>query len=283
MPHVLIAGCGYVGTAAASLFLERGWEVTGWTRSGRALARDRAQAIKLRAVDVRRLEQVKRHAFACDVAIYCASSSGGTPYHYRRLYGDGVRNVMDAFPKARLIFTSSTSVYTQRDGSWVNEDSPTQPALSKPRILLRAEEAVLERAGIVLRLGGIYGPGRSYFFRHVKDGTAAISAVDRYVNQIHRDDAAAAILFFAERSQLEWPCLCNVVDNEPAPRNEILRWLAQQLEQQLLLSDQAPLPKRGLTNKRVSNARLRALGWSPRYPTYKQGFIESIFPAARQF
>ncbi len=277
---VLIAGCGYVGSAAANLFLERGWEVTGWTRSSEPPPQQPVGRVEHRVVDLRQSEEVRRNASAFEVVIHCASSSGGRPQHYQRLYGDGVRNLLDAFPRARLIFTSSTGVYQQTDGGWVDEESPSRPAPPKSRILLGAEEAVLGREGIVLRLGAIYGPGRSFHLQRVRSGTAAISPVDRYVNQIHRDDAAAALVFLAEHPQLRWPRLFNVVDNEPSLRNDVLHWLAAQLGRKLLLSSEAPPSKRGDSNKRVNNARLRALGWSPRYPSYREGFLQSVLPAA---
>jgi nucleoside-diphosphate-sugar epimerase len=282
MPKVLIAGCGYVGTATAKLLLERGWDVTGWTRSGEA-DRKIAKRIEIRAVDMRHPEQVRRNSIDCDVVIHCASSSGGNPHHYRRLYGDGIRNLATAFPQARLIFTSSTSVYPQRDGAWVDEDSPTRPAAPKPRILLGAEEFVLGQAGIVLRLGAIYGPGRSALLQGVRNGKAAITAADRYVNHVHRDDAASAIVFAAEQKELRCPRLFNVVDDKPTMRNEVLRWLAIQLHRQLPISSQLPISERGPTHKRVSNARLRALGWKLRYPNYREGFLNSVLSAGSEF
>jgi nucleoside-diphosphate-sugar epimerase len=102
---------------------------------------------------------------------------------------------------------------------------------------------------------------------------------NRLVNQVHRDDIASAILFLARSRDVNPPRIFNVVDDTPAPRTEILQWLSSRLG--LPLSDSpssAPTKGRG-SNKRVSNAKLRALGWAPAYPNYREGFERSVLPA----
>jgi nucleoside-diphosphate-sugar epimerase len=283
MRRVLIAGCGYVGAAAAKLFYDRGWDVTAWTRSGELADRQLARALNCHAVDVRDKEDVEGNSFACEVVVHCASSGGGGAAEYRRIYRDGVRNLAGAFPGARLIFTSSTSVYAQRDGAWVDETSPAEPATKTGRVLRETEEIVLEQRGIVLRLGGIYGPGRSFLLQSLQKGTAAITTPDRYVNQIHRDDAAAAISLVAHVPELVAPRIFNVVDNTPTRRGEILRWLSAQLAIPLLDSAETGRQKRGDSNKRVSNSKLRLLGWSALSPSYEEGLRESVLRAQTEF
>jgi nucleoside-diphosphate-sugar epimerase len=278
MPGVLIAGCGYVGTAAAKLFRHQGWDVTAWTRSGELADRD--LTIPRRAVDLRRSDEVRQNSFECDVVVHCASSRGGEAGEYRRLYLDGAANLAANFPRARLIFTSSTSVYAQSDGSWVDENSPAEPASEKGKILREAEEIVLAREGIVLRLAGVYGPRRSFLLQSVMNGTASISnAEERYVNQIHRDDIASAISLVARPLLISPRRILNVVDDMPAPQWEILIWLSRKLGKPLSESPGAVQRKRGDSNKRVKNDRLRELGWSARYPSFKEGFLRSIIPA----
>jgi nucleoside-diphosphate-sugar epimerase len=277
MPRVLIVGCGYIGTAAAKLFRDQGWDVTAWTHSGELADPD--LFIARNAVDLRQLEEVRRNSFECDVVAHCASSRGGEASEYRRLYLDGVANLAATFPRARLIFTSSTSVYPQRDGNWVDENSPAEPTSEKGKILREAEEIVLRREGIVLRLAGIYGPGRSFLLQSVMNSTASISDAGRYVNQIHRDDVASAICLVAGTKLISPPRILNVVDNAPAPRREILIWLSLELGKPL---SELPGPiqqKRGDSNKRVRNDRLRALGWFALFPTFKEGFQHSVLPA----
>lgn len=273
MPSVLIAGCGYVGTAAAKLFAQEGWEVTGWTRTDSSAGRGKG-AIALRVVDIRDLESVRRHAFAAEVVVHCASSGGDS---YRRVYRDGTANLAVCFPAARLIFTGSTSVYSQTDGSSVTEESATEPDSENAKILLEAEKIVLDNDGVVLRVAGIYGPGRSFLLRTVINRDA-ISG-DRFVNQVHRDDIASAILFLTRSRAVNPPRIFNVVDDTPAPRAEILQWLSSRLGLPLSNSPSSAHTKGRRSNKRVSNAKLRALGWAPTYPSYREGFERSVLPA----
>jgi nucleoside-diphosphate-sugar epimerase len=274
MPRVLIAGCGYVGSAAAKLFADSGWDVTGWVRTGQMAGRVGEAEISLKAVDITNSDAVRRNAFTANVVLHCASSGADS---YRRVYRDGVANLSACFPGARLIFTSSTSVYPQRDGNLVTEESPAESDSEKARTLREAEEIVLENDGIVLRVAGIYGPGRSFLLRSALDGTAV--ATDRIVNQVHRDDVASAIFFIGQCQTIDPPRIFNVVDNTPLPRVEILTWLLERLNLPLPVSLAPAEQKRGRSNKRVSNAKLRALGWAPAYPSYREGFDRSVIPA----
>jgi nucleoside-diphosphate-sugar epimerase len=274
MPRVLIAGCGYVGCVAADLFAEGGWDVTGWTRGEQRTGRAGEGAMSLRAVDITNLEMVRRHAFAANVVVHCASSGADS---YRRVYQDGAANLAAAFSASCIIFTSSTSAYAQRDGSLVTEDSPAKPDSDNGKILREAEQIVLESGGIVLRVAGIYGPSRSFLLRSVMNGTAI--ATDRIVNQVHRDDVASAIFFVAQCQGIAPPRIFNVVDDAPVPRSEILAWLSECLNIPLSDSGAVMEQKRGRSNKRVSNAKLRALGWAPAYPGYREGFERSVLPA----
>jgi nucleoside-diphosphate-sugar epimerase len=282
MPSVLIAGCGYVGIAAARLFCENGWDVTGWTRSGAIGAiSDRDLPINPRAVDLGNEEGVRINRFQCDVVIHCASSGGGDVADYQSIYRDGAAHLVTCFPGARLLFTSSTSVYAQRDGSWVDGNSLAEPSSAKGRILREAEEIVLSSGGIVLRLAGIYGPGRSLLLQSVLNGSASISdGADRWVNQVHREDIASAIFLLAREEAKTSTRIFNVVDDLPAPRGEILSWLSATLGKPLSNSTEAVGRRRADTNKRVSNRKLRALGWSPRYRDYREGFLRSVLPAS---
>jgi len=274
MPRVLIAGCGYVGSAVARLFAKEGWEVIGWTRSGQSAEPPGESSISLSAVDITDLETVRRNSFPADVVVHCASSGADS---YLHVYRDGAANLAACFPNARLFFTSSTSVYPQRDGSSVTEDSPAAPASANGQILRQAEKIVLDHDGMVLRVAGIYGPGRSFLLRSMMNGTSVIS--DHFVNQVHRDDVASAISFLARSRAVDPPRVFNVVDDTPAPRAEILEWLSTRVGLPLPSSPATAKPTRGRSNKRVSNAKLRALGWVPAYPSYREGFDRSVLPA----
>ena len=162
MSRILIAGCGYVGEAAANFFHERGWEVEGWTGSVASAGELSKRPYLVRAVDLTDRTAVSANPKEFDVVLQCASSRGGDAEDYRRLYLEGARNLAAAFPTATLILTSSTSVYAEKDGNMVDESSPAEPTHDKGRILREAEKLVLSSRGIVARLGGIYGPGRSF-------------------------------------------------------------------------------------------------------------------------
>jgi nucleoside-diphosphate-sugar epimerase len=281
MPRALIAGCGYVGLAAARVFVQKDWQVSAWTRSRDSAEQLSQSGLDARAVDLVNGDEVRRHAFAVDVVVHCASSRGGGREAYRSIYRDGAANLARVFPDARLIFTSSTSVYRQRDGAWVTEKSAAEPGTETGKILRQAEEIVLRRGGLVLRVAGIYGPGRSFLLRSVLEKNITAPANDRLVNQVHRDDIAAAIFFLGQQTRCAAlpPRIFNVVDNYPAPRSEILQWLGQRLEISLPASAASETRRRGASNKRVSNAKLRDAGWQPQYPSYKEGFERSVLPA----
>ena len=280
MPRILIAGCGYVGQAVADLFHAAGWTVEGWTHSAESAARLSANPYPVRGVDVSRRAQVAEHGGMFDAVIHCASSRGGDAETYRQVYLDGARNLLETFPGSKLLFTSSTSVYAQSDGSWVTEESETKPVRETSRILLETEKLVLDQRGIVARLAGIYGPRRSALLSKFLEGTAIIDPEnDRFVNQLHRDDIATALFFLLGR-EAEGAQICNVVDDQPILQSECYRWLAQRLNRPLPPIGKSKGPrKRGDSNKRVSNAKLRRLGWTPRYPTFVEAMEKSILPS----
>jgi nucleoside-diphosphate-sugar epimerase len=186
------------------------------------------------------------------------------------------------FPESRLLFTSSTSVYAQRDGSWVTEESETKPTGETSQILLETEGLVLANGGIVARLAGIYGPGRSVLLTRLLESTAIIDAEnDRFVNQVHRDDIAAALFLLLNR-EAERAGIYNVVDDQPMLQSECYRWLAHRLNRPLPpIGKSKQQRKRGESNKRVSNAKLRRFGWTPQYRTFAEAMEKSILPALR--
>jgi nucleoside-diphosphate-sugar epimerase len=158
MPRILIAGCGYVGQATADLFHEAGWTVEGWTCSPESAGLRAGKPYPVYALDITNRAQVNTRARTFDVVIHCASSGGGNADSYHQIYLNGARNLLDRFVGSIVVFTSSTSVYAQTDGSWVTEESKTKPTRETGRTLLETENLVLAHGGIVTRLAGIYGP-----------------------------------------------------------------------------------------------------------------------------
>lgn len=270
-------GCGFVGEAAADVFHAAGWEVTGWTHSEESAARLAAvKPYRVRAHDITDSAHVLDAARevpgggVLDALVDCVSSGrGGGPEAYRRVYLEGARNLRAAFRAVRFVYTGSTSVYAQLDGSVVDESSPAEPDRETGRILLETEAVVLSApGGVVARLAGIYGPGRSNLLRKFLAGEAVIEGDGgRWLNQIHRDAAAAALFRLAQPDAP--PGVYNVADDSPLTQLALYRALAAEFDR--------PLPpdgpedrnrKRGWTSKRVNNSRLRALGWRPRYPSF---------------
>jgi nucleoside-diphosphate-sugar epimerase len=274
-PRVLIAGCGYVGSALAVLLRGAGHAVAGITRSGVGLP-DGVVPIAADLADAGALGAALAGATPFDVAVFAAAADAGDDASYRRIYVEGLRNLLRAAPGIRhAFFTSSTAVYAQDDGSVVDEASPTEPRDFRGARMLEAER-VLAEAGVpatALRLGGIYGPGRTRLVENVRSGRARIApGPPRFGNRIHRDDAAGALAHLVGRALggERPPALLLGVDDEPADEAAVLRWLATRLGvAEPPLGEAAP--GRG-GNKRCSNARLRATGYAFRYPSFREGY-----------
>ena len=277
MPRALIAGYGYLGHALANLLVGDSWGVEGWTRSPESARQLFDRECSIHAVDISKVEQVRAKKQDFDAVIHCASTRGGDADSYRRVYLDGARNLVEHFRGARFLFVSSTSVYAQNMGEWVSEESPAEPKHETGKILRESEDLVLKNDGIAVRLGGLYGPDRSALLQKFLSGEAKIDPEhDRFMNQIHRDDAAGAIQFLLRREK-SVPQIYNLVDNEPTLLSDCYRWLASRLNRPLPLSGKSTSKrKRGESNKRVSNAKVRSLGWIPQYPTFGDGMEKSV-------
>lgn len=278
--RILIAGCGDVGGAFGALLAAKGHQVWGLRRSVDRLP----SSLQPFAADLSDPSTLTSLPENLDFVVYTAAASGRDPDAYRAAYVDGWKNVCDALQAQgqtprRVLFTSSTGVYGQDDGSWVDEDSPTQPSSFSGKIMREAEELFLAGPwpATVLRLSGIYGPGRLRLIHMVREGRAQLSAEPAYTNRIHRDDCASALEHLV-RQELAGKTLEDVyvgVDDEPAPRNDVYHWLADQLG-----CDPPPQTAKGPSgrggNKRCRNARLRASGWEPAYPTFRDGYASVL-------
>ena len=259
---ILIAGFGYVGQELGRQAIAAGHQITALSKSGGEGSR---------ACDLSNCSDVVALAREVepDVIIHCASSGRGGADAYRAVFLEGSRNLLSAFPAARLIFVSSSSVYGQVDGSTVDESSATEPGRETSRILLEAEEVVLSTGGTVARLAGIYGPGRSVVLKKFLADEAVIEEDGRRIlNQIHRDDAARALIHLAGRADAAGE-LFNVADSQPLSQLETYQGLAELFDRPLPPSGPKPENrKRAWTHKSVSNAKLLATGWKPAFPSF---------------
>lgn len=256
--HLLLIGHGYLGAAVATRFRHAGWRVTSVSLNGGdgVLACDVANAAAVAGLP------------ATDAIVHCAASGRGGAGAYQRVYVDGCKNLAETFPGVPLLFTSSTSVYGQTDGSSVTETSPTEPDRETGKLLLAAENIVLDAGGFVSRLSGIYGPARSVILRKFLAGEAVIEEDGRrFLNQIHRDDAAAAIHHLLTGQAT--PGVYNVSDSQPLAQRECYEAMARIFLLPVPPSGPRDLNrKRGWTHKRVSNEKLRVAGWVPTFPCF---------------
>ncbi len=278
--RILIAGCGYVGAALGEQLVAAGHEVFGLRRRPEGLP----PGIRPIAADLSRPETLREIPAGIELVFYTAAAGGADDAAYRAAYVDGLQNLLEvlrAHPPRRVLFTSSTGVYAQTAGAWVDEASPAEPTHFSGRRLLEGER-LLEASGIgavVLRLGGIYGPGRTRLIDSVRSGRARIaSGPPGYTNRIHRDDCAGAL---AHLAQLDAPApLYLGVDQEPAAEADVLRWLADRLgvpaptgtpAQDEAVAAEAPA-RRGRSSKRCSSARLVSSGYRFRFPSFREGY-----------
>jgi nucleoside-diphosphate-sugar epimerase len=286
--RVLIVGCGYIGLPLGAELARRGHAVFGVRRSPAASAELRRSGVEPLMADVSNRASLAALPLPFDWVVNCVASSGGGAEDYRRTYLEGTRHLLDVLSSAlprRFIYTSSTGVYGQIDGSEVTEESPTEPDSATAQVLVQTERLLLaarrERRfpATILRLAGIYGPGRGYWLRQLLAGEARIEGDGgRVLNMVHRDDVVGAVIATLEGAAPGE--IYNVVDDEPVTQRDFLAWLAQRFSRPMPASvpgDPSAARKRGLTSKRVSNARLRReVQYRFRFPTFREGFEAEI-------
>ena len=264
--RILIVGPGFVGDQLAATLSGKGNPVI-------AVGRSRAGELSCDVSNPASVRELSSHMkWSPDVVVHCASSGrGGGADAYRAVYFDGVTNLIETFPESWILFTSSSSVYEQRDGSIVTEKSPTARQSPLSRILREAEDIVLKQGGTVLRLSGIYGPGRAIHLQRILEGTAIIEKgkTSRWLNQIHRDDVVSGILhLLAREGDFARGGVFNLSDATPMTQRDCYEQLADFFK--VPRPPEAPARpggKRMTTNKRVSNSKLRGTDWKPRYPS----------------
>jgi nucleoside-diphosphate-sugar epimerase len=286
--RVLIVGCGYVGLPLGVELMKQGHEVFGLRRSDAANTEFAAAGIHPLTADITRPGDLAKLPAPFDWVVNTVSSSKGGADEYRAVYLEGTRNLIDWLapaPPKKFVFTSSTSVYAQADGSVVKEDAPTAPQSPTSRLIVETEslllQAVRERkfSAVILRVAGIYGPERGHLFQQYLRNEARIAAKgERFVNMIHRDDLVTAIVAALKSGRPGQ--IYNAVDDEPVAQIHFFRWLSETLGKFMppfATEEMHPLRKRGLTNKRVSNRRLKSeLGVQFKYPTFRQGYTAEI-------
>ena len=256
---LVVAGAGDVGGRLAQRRVQIGDDVIALRR------RDVEMPPGIRALraDLASGEGLARLPRRVDAVAFCAAPDQRDEAAYRALYLDGLRRLMDACEAPRLVFVSSTAVYGQDAGEWVDEASPAEPPGFNGRILREAEAALAQHGGgIALQLSGLYGPGRGMMLRKARAGEPGRP---HWSNRLHVDDAAGALSCLLD---VESPEACYIgSDDLPALESDVLGWLRER--QGLPAVAAAP---GAATGKRLRNARLRAAGWVPAHPDYRSGY-----------
>lgn len=288
--NLLIAGCGYLGTTLGASLVAAGHHVTGLRRQSAALPTLRAAGITPWIGDF-----TDPHTFhnlpsesPWDAVVLCGTPDDASEAAYRTVFLDGTLRLQEALahhPPRTLVFVSSTSVYGQTDGSWVTEDSPTQPASPTARLLLQAEQLVLSPSspfpGRVVRPCGIYGPHRHRLHAWRRGDARPTGDGSRWMNLIHRDDLASALVAVLENGQDH--LIYNVADGSPVTELDFFHHLSQTYgpcpTSSLPLPPSSPTGSRSRrsTNKRVDATRLRRdLHWQPLYPDFRAGYAHGL-------
>lgn len=270
---ILIAGCGYVGTALGMRLAAAGDRVWGLRRNIGKLP----EAIHPLQADLRDAERMAALKLDADAAVYCPSPQGSSDHAYQAVCAEGLQNFLEALktstrPLSRLVIVSSTRVYGQSDGEWVDEEAPAESADFRAR-RLREAEALARGSGfpcVVVRLGGIYGPGRPGALDRALAGLPVTTGGQPlYGNRIHRDDAAGIL---AHVLNLPQPAPFYLgVDSDPASREEVRAWLSRRIGREIPAPDKGP-EESDRSNKRCSNKRILASGYVFAYPTFREGF-----------
>ncbi|MCC6490182.1 MAG: SDR family oxidoreductase [Candidatus Hydrogenedentes bacterium] len=281
----LIAGCGYVGTALAARLVAEGHEVWALRRTPGPLP-EGVEALSADLMDPSTLAVIPE---GLDFVFYTAAAGGYEEPRYRAAYVEGPRNLLDALASQRqdlkrVLFTSSTGVYAQQNGEWIDETSPAEQTHFSGSALLEGER-VFQSApwpATIVRLGGIYGPGRAQQLENVRNRIAVCPPEPTYANLIHRDDCAGVLHHLMN---LDAPGeLYLGVDCEPAERGAMFRWMADLLG--VPPPPTAPVDAEGRSargNKRCSNAKIRAAGYTFAFPTYREGYTEVFAPRGISF
>jgi nucleoside-diphosphate-sugar epimerase len=300
--RVLIVGCGYVGLPLGAELVRLGHEVFGLRRNPAAENELKAVGIQPLSGDVTKPETLAKLPRQFDWVVNCVAA-GGSAENYRQIYLEGNRNLISWLadsPPEKFIYTSSTSVYGQNDGTVVKENSPVEPETNTAKVLVEAEKYLLEAAGgsgtgvppvrtethgrdaratifpvVILRVAGIYGPGRGHWFKQFLNDEAHLDGDgSRFLNMIHRDDVVGCIIAALKNGRAGE--IYNAVDDEPVSQIDFFKWLAATLGKPLppsVSEDAGIVRKRGATNKRVSNRKLKLeLRHQFQHPDFRSGY-----------
>jgi nucleoside-diphosphate-sugar epimerase len=283
--RLVIFGCGYVGSALARAALAAGASVEALTRNEEKAAALRAAGLaKVVVADLAATSWHGQIAGGADLVVNCVSSGG--PEHYRQSYVGGMQSILTwaaQAPVGTFVYTSSTAVYPQGGGVTVDESAPADGStpngaiIRESEILLQQAPPAAVRRHFILRLAGIYGPGRHHLLDQLRAGSAQLGGSGEHrLNLAHRDDIVAAILACCVAPATAGSDVFNVADSAPALRREVVTWLALRLGRPVPGFDGSATTRRGgapMPDRVICSARIqRVLGWRPQYSDYRTGF-----------
>lgn len=280
MASILVVGCGDVGYRVALALRGLGHRVVGLKRQPPPAP----SSFPILTADIRRASTLTAVSTEFDLVLFIVSPGSREPDAYRAVYEIGLNNLLTHFAMAgrapKWLMVSSTSVYGQNRGEWVDESSVTEPQSATAQWLVAAEQRLwmADASHCVVRFSGIYGPGRDWLLRRAALGESIQQQPPTYTNRIHRDDCVAALVFLIEK-QLAGAGLqsCYLAsDNEPVPLWDVMCWIADQY--QYPTPTALTMPADTGQNKRCSNARLAALGYVFLYPSYRDGYLKPPKP-----
>ena len=283
----LIFGCGYLGARVAERWHEAGEEVAVVTRSDGRAADFSCRGYKAIVADVRRAETL-RHLPAADTVLFAVGYDRTSSQSIHQVYAGSVQNVLAALPPdaGRFIYISTTGVYGPAGGEWVDEETPPDPRRDGGRAALAAEQILtahpLGKRSVILRLAGVFGPGRIPFLNELRAGEPIPASSTGYLNLIHVDDAAAVVVAAAAR---DWgvapatedrPRVYCVSDGRPVERGEYYREVARQIGAPaptfVAPDPNSPRAARAEADRRIRNSRmLNEIGVTLAYPDYRAG------------
>ena len=274
--ETLIVGCGYLGSRVAKLLLAKGGRVRAMTRGVESADKLRSVGIEPQICDLTQADSL-RHLPRVDAVVFAAAHDRASKTSMRDLYVGGLGNLFDHLPPPKkFVHVSSSSVYGQVGGEWVDETSPADPDEPSGQVILEAETLSRSRFpdAIVLRFSGIYGPGRWLRRDKIEAGQPIVGDAEKWLNLIHVDDGARAVVAALEKG--EPGRTYNVCDDEPVRRRrfyeEMAKVLAAPSPTFQPLAEGMPSPPHEKGNRRICNARIRAeLGVKLLYPNYRDG------------
>lgn len=273
MARILIVGTGDIGGHLAEQLVSGGHEVWGMRRSDKPLA----DGIELLIADVADRDTIPTLPEGLDIVVYSIASPVFSKDGYHDYYVKGLKNILRRLkgqsPK-RVIFVSSSSVYHQMDGEWVDELSETSPTSFAGKEMLLAEQTLLESnfPGTVVRFTGIYGPGRTRMIEQARHGGYCDPEPPVWTNRIHRDDCLGVLNLIISRALAAEPLddIYLATDDEPATLFDVLEWMKDRIGDVDPDHDVGEVTRRA--NRRCRNQRLRDLGYEFIFTNYREGY-----------